>query len=270
MTKKGLLFLFMISVLFLLFSCEKEGQWKSLFNGQNLENWDKYIGVPLKGMDSLARLATPENVFSVVNKNGTSLIRISGMVNGSLATKENFGNYHLRIVYRWGDSVYSTRNSGLLYHSTGNFGEALGTWMTNIEFQLMHGNLGDTYLMNNTTCESAALYNDSTLKFTYTPGAPLMPFGEQANGRSVKKSTDAENPHGEWNTVELFCLERMAVHVVNGIPVMVNQNTGLFENGVIRPLTSGKIQLQSEGAELYIKSIEIRSIRKIPEEIIRQ
>lgn len=267
MRKTGLLFPFMISFLLLL-SCEKEGQWKSLFNGQNLDNWDKYIGSPLKGMDSLARSATTDNVFSVVNENGTGLIRISGFVNGSLATLEPFGNYHLRMVFRWGDTVYTTRNSGLLYHSTGNFGEALGTWMTNIEFQLMHGNLGDTYLMNNTTCESAALQNDSTSKFTYTPGAPLLSFGEHANGRSVKKSADAENLPGEWNTVELFCVGSTAVHVVNGIAVMVNQNTGLFESGVIQSLTSGKIQIQSEGAELYIKSIEIRPIRKFPEEII--
>jgi hypothetical protein len=266
MRKIGLLFPFLISILFL--SCEKEGQWKSLFNGHNVDNWDKYIGLPLKGMDSLARLATNNNVFSVVNENGTGLIRISGLVNGSLATRETFGNYHLRMVFRWGDSVYANRNSGLLYHSTGNFGEALGTWMTNIEFQLMHGNLGDTYLMNNTICESAALQNDSSPKFTYTPGAPSLPFGEQTNGRSVKKSADVENPPGEWNTVELFCVGSTAVHVVNGITVMVNRNTGLFANGKIQPLTSGKIQLQSEGAELYIKSIDIKPIRKIPEEII--
>jgi hypothetical protein len=267
MRKKGLLFPFMIIVL-LLHSCEKEGQWISLFNGQNLDNWDKYIGSPLKGMDSLARKATTENVFSVVNENGTGLIRIAGYVNGSLATKEKFGNYHLRMVFRWGDSVYATRNSGLLYQSTGNFGEALGTWMTNIEFQLMHGNMGDTYLMNNTTCESEVLQNDTTSKFTYTPGEPSLLFGEQANGRSVKKSADFENPPGEWNSVELFCVGSTAVHVVNGIAVMLNRNTGLFENGEIQPLTSGKIQIQSEGAELYIKSIEIRPIRKIPEEII--
>jgi hypothetical protein len=49
---------------------------------------------------------------------------------------------------------------------------------------------------------------------------------------------------------------RTAVHVVNGVTVMVNNNTGVFNDGIIEPLTSGKIQIQSEGAELFIRSID--------------
>jgi len=55
--------------------------------------------------------------------------------------------------------------------------------------------------------------------------------------------------------------------VVNGKTVMVNHQTGMYENGEIVPLTSGNIQIQSEGAELLIKSIEIRFISHIPEEL---
>jgi hypothetical protein len=256
---------FLLSFFFL--SCQKEPVWQSLFNGQNLNNWDKFIGTPLKGKDSLFKLATPENVFSIVDVNGEKLIKISGTVNGSLATKEPFGNYHLKLVFKWGDSVYTVRNSGLLHHSFGDFGAAFGTWMTNIECQLMHDNLGDTYLMNNTLCESAAK-SDSTGKFFFTPGAELLKFGEGFNGRSVKKMKDAEKPLGEWNTVDLFTLGETTVHVVNGVTVMVNHKTGILENGVTKPLTSGKIQLQSEGGELFVKSIEISPINKLPVEII--
>jgi hypothetical protein len=67
---------------------------------------------------------------------GTGVIRISGEINGSLATRESFENYHLRLVFKWGEDVYSRRNSGLLYHSFGDFGTAIGTWMPNIEFQI--------------------------------------------------------------------------------------------------------------------------------------
>lgn len=261
-----------ISIYFLLtislLSCQKEPAWQSLFNGQNLDNWDKFIGTPLKGQDSLAALATTDNVFSVIEENGEKLIKISGTVNGSLATKESFQNYHLKLVFKWGQNVYATRNSGLLYHSFGDFGSALGTWMTNIECQLAHGNLGDTYLMNNTLCETAALKPDSTAKFVFTPGAQPLPFGEGLNGRSVKKLKDAEKPLGEWNTVELYSLGETTVHVVNGVGVMVNNKTGISENGVTKPLTSGKIQLQSEGGELFVKSIEIIPILKLPAEIL--
>jgi len=88
-----------------LISCQKPAEWQALFNGQDLENWDKYIGTPLKGKDSLHSLATIENVFSVVEVNGEKLIKIAGTVNGSLATKESFENYHLKLVFKWGDSV---------------------------------------------------------------------------------------------------------------------------------------------------------------------
>lgn len=250
-------------------SCKTEPEFRALFNGENLENWDMYLGSSLGAdFDSLAQAATIEGVFSVAELNGEKLIRISGEINGSLATQESFENYHLRLVYRWGDVVYSRRNSGLLYHSFGDFGVAIGTWMPNIELQLMHGNVGDTYLMANTICETAAVRNPDTNQFVYTPDADLIAFGEHANGRMIRKRADGENPLGEWNTIDLYCYGRTAVHVVNGVTVMVNNNTGVYENGVIGPLTAGKIQIQSEGAELFVKSIDVKPIAAIPAEVV--
>jgi hypothetical protein len=261
---------FLLALLLLsLISCQKPPEWQVIFNGQNLDNWDKYIGTPLKGKDSLFQLATVENVFSVTDLNGEKVIHISGTVNGALATQQSFENYHLRLVFKWGDSVYTSRNSGLLYHSFGEFGAALGTWMTNIECQLMHDNLGDTYLMNNTLCETSAVRNDSLKQFFFTPGAEKQKFGEGFNGKSIKKLQDAEKPLGEWNTVELYSVGQTTVHVVNGVTVMVNHNTGVNGNGVIKPLTSGKIQLQSEGGDLFVKSLDVVPIKKIPEEILK-
>jgi hypothetical protein len=265
--KKSLFKLILGFIVVIFYSCQEEQPWRPLFNGENLDNWDKFIGTPLKGFDSLAQVATVEKVFSVVDSAGVKLIRISGEVNASLATKESFDNYHLRLVFKWGDKVYTTRNSGLLYKSTGDFGAAFGTWMATIECQLMHGNLGDTYLMSNTVCETQALKNDSTRNFVFNAGAPALPFGEKANGRSIKKLTDAEKPLGEWNTIDLYCFGQKSVHVINGITVMLNDKSGLEKEGVISPLTSGKIQLQSEGGELFIKSIDIQPISKLPKEL---
>jgi hypothetical protein len=259
--------LFSILIMLLMLSCRNESAWQPLFNGNDLANWDKYIGTPLKGKDSLFKLATPENVFSVVERNGEKLIRISGTVNGSLATRQPYSNYHLKLVFRWGDSVYTMRNSGLLYHSFGDFGVALGTWMSCIECQLMHGNLGDTYLMNNTVCETKTLFDKANNLYLYDPTDPPLPFGKIFNRQSVKKRSNAEKPLGEWNTVELYSLGETTVHVVNGVTVMVNGKTGYSVENTLKPLTSGKIQLQSEGGELFIKEIKICQIKKIPEGI---
>jgi hypothetical protein len=263
--KKHLLFISIILLAF--YSCQTGSSWQPLFNGENLENWDMYIGTPLKGFEDQAASATIENVFSIKEENGEKLIHISGNVNGSIATRDTFANYHLQLVYKWGEEVYTNRNSGLLYHSFGEFGEALGTWMVNIECQLMHERLGDTYLMNNTYCETSAVEEDGS--FRYDPAGEVKEFSKEHNGPLVKKSADYENPLGEWNTVDLYCYGRTAVHVVNGHTVMVNNNTGTVTNGSVSPLSSGKIQLQSEGAELFVRTIQVRPIKEIPAEVMQ-
>ncbi len=262
---KKLSFLILSSIILLTFNSCNES-WQPLFNGENLDNWDMFIGTPLKGAESLAKSATTENVFTVVEENGEKIIRISGVVNGSLATRDTFANYHLQLVFKWGDEVHSKQNSGLLYHGFGDFGEALGTWMVNIECQLMHGKLGDTYLMNNTYCETAVNKVDDG--FIYAKDGNIEKFSKVHNGPGIKKAVDAENPVGEWNTVDLYSVGQTTVHVVNGKTVMVNNKTSKWENGKAIPLTSGKIQLQSEGAELFIKSIKIKNITEIPESIL--
>ncbi len=269
--KKLTILALLIATFSVLTSCQpQEPQWETIFNGQDLSNLDTFLGSSLGGdFDSISQAATIESVFSVVEENGEKIIRISGEINGSLATRETYENYHLRLVFKWGETVYGRRNSGLLYHSFGDFGTAFGTWMPNIELQLMHQNLGDTYLMANTTCETPAVQNPDNNQFVFTPGAEKVQFGEHANGRLVRKNPDMEKPLSEWNVVEIYSLGSTAVHVINGETVMINYNTGVFENGQVNPLTAGKIQIQSEGAELFVKSLEIKPIKAIPTEIMK-
>lgn len=256
--------LFTFITLLALTSCNP---WQPVFNGENLDNFDKYIGTAVKGHDDLLKTATTDKVFQVVEENGEKLIHISGEVNGSLATQDTFENYHLQLVFKWGDKVYSSRNSGLLYHSFGEFGAAIGTWMTNIECQLMYEKLGDTYLMNNTYCETAVKKDED--RFAYAADGEVKKFGRDFNGAGIKKAVDAELPLGEWNTVELYSVGRTTVHVVNGKVTMVNTNTGIVENGNVLPLSGGKIQLQSEGGDLFIKTIQVKPLKEIPAELLQ-
>lgn len=241
---------------------------KQLFNGSDLKGWDIYIGAAVKGFEDLKEKATPESTYSVVDMDGQKVIRISGDVFASLATKKEYGNYHLRLEFKWGEKVYGTRNSGLLYHSFGDFGAAFGTWMTNIEHQLMHEKLGDTYLMNNTCCETSVKKLDDG-KFQFSKEGKVEKFGESFNGRGVVKGTEAEKPLGEWNTVDLYCFGSTSVHVVNGKVVMINKNNSKEENGTLIPLVKGKIQIQSEGAELFVRKVEIEKIKEIPQDLCK-
>lgn len=237
---------------------------KSLFNGKNLKNWDIYLGSPITGFEELAKKATPATTYSVVEIDGKKMIHVSGDIFASLATKAEYGNYHLRLEFKWGEKVCGKRNSGLLYHSFGPFGAAFGTWMATIEHQLMHENMGDTYLMANTYCETKVVKSEDGKSFLFSPDGKSTAFSEKDNGRSIKKAKDAEKPLGEWNTVDLYCFGQTSVHVDNGQVVMINTNCSKIENGQKIPLTKGKIQIQSEGGELFIRKIEIEKIKGIP------
>jgi hypothetical protein len=257
----------MKNLLFLLASCLlafSTSAQKSLFNGKNLKNWDVFLGTPIPGYEELARKATPASTYQVVEIDGQKLIRVSGEINASLATKAEYGNYHLHLEFKWGEKVYGKRNSGLLYHSYGPFGVAFGTWMATIEHQMMHESLGDTYLMGNTYCETKVKKEDDGKTYFYSPEGQLISFSETDNGRSIKKAKDEEKELGQWNTVDLYCFGQTSVHVVNGKVVMVNTNCSKIENGLKLPLTKGKIQIQSEGGELFIRKIEIKKIKALP------
>jgi hypothetical protein len=58
------------------------------------------------------------------------------------------------------------------------------------------------------------------------------------------------------------------VHVVNGRLMMILYHSAQLSNGQVLPLTKGSIQLQSEGAEVFYKEIKIRSIARIPLEVL--
>lgn len=242
---------------------------KQIFNGKDLSNWDISLGTPITGFEDLAKKATPASTYSITELDGKKVIHISGDIFASLATKDEFENYHLRLEFKWGEKVYGTRNSGLLYHSFGPFGAAYGTWMASIEHQLKHESLGDTHLMANTYCEARTTKTADSKSFNYAPEGQLTMFSEKDNGRSVKKMKDAEKPLGEWNIVDLYCFGQTAVHVVNGQVVMINTNCNKIENEQKVSLTKGKIQLQSEGGEFFIRKVEIENIKEIPADLLK-
>ncbi len=248
-------------------SCQLKTDWEPVFNGKDLKNWETYIGTPIEGHEDLAEKATPGEVFSVITLEGENVIHISGEVNGALATSEKFENYHFHMEFKWGDEVYGNRNSGLLYHSYGSFGAGLDTWKNSHEMQLMTGNVGDSYRMGETYCEIPVTESGDG-NYQFNPEAERQPFGKEGVSKIASKSKDAENPFGEWNEIDLYCFGRQAVHVVNGETVMVNYNSGQYENGEVTPLSSGQIQIQSEGGELFLRNVRIRNIEEIPDEVM--
>lgn len=253
---------------------------RSLFNGQDLSGWDVYIG-PLYDSsrkefagDPIGLNKDPMNVFSVVQEDGKPALRISGENFGGISTTGEFSNYHLRLEFKWGQLKWAPkrnnkRDSGILYHAVGPHATDGLFWMRSQEFQIQEGDCGDYWGCGGAFAAVPAV-REGENKFVYSPGASLLTFRDKgANGRNCVKRGDAEKLSGEWNTVDLYCYGDTSVHMVNGKVVMVLYKLSQPTEGGDRSLTKGKIQLQSEGAEIFYRNLEVENISGLPAKLLK-
>jgi len=280
MVRKSILIFIVLPVFMLLAfnkGVNKDGKWKSLFNGKDLKGWDTYLGPGYdasgKQTPALGLNNDPTHVFSVVNDNGEKVIRVSGEGFGAITSKEVYENYHVQLMFKWGKNTWGPKkgkpkDSGLLYHCVGPDGADFGNWMRSQEFQIEQGNVGDYWGVAGGFEEiPAKRLNDS--QYVYTPGAPLLTFRDKTTvGRRCIKQGDAENADGSWNTLDLYCHGDTSVHVVNGKVMMILCRSQQWSNGKASPLTKGKLQIQSEGAEVFYKNIRVQAIKVIPSELL--
>jgi len=135
---------------------------------------------------------------------------------------------------------------------------------------LLEGHMGDYWSIANSAIDIRAYIPEYTMNPVADVSQAFLPMGtgEEIPGFCLR-SASYENPKGNWNTLELVCFEDKSIHIVNGQVVMVLRNSRYVENGTPLPLTSGKIQLQSEAAEVYFKNIEIRQLETPPKEYIQ-
>jgi len=283
----------------LIFSCNQENQqgppvqtetynWTNLIDS-DLSQWDTYLsfkhqlgydGDPPK--DETGKLIEPVgmnvpgyDVFTVIEEEKEQLIKVTGEYYGCIISKKDYENYHLQVKFKWGEKKWVPReellkDSGILYHSIGPAGaEHWRTWMLSQEFQIMEGHTGDYWKQASSAIDIRAY----TPEFIMTPMAhesqDYLHIGENGiNEYYCMRSNNYENPEGEWNTLDLYCFNGKSLHIVNGEVTMILKNSRyLNEEGQMVPLTKGKIQLQSEAAEVYFKDIKIRDIEVLDEKL---
>jgi len=267
-----------------------ENGWTPLWNGRNLDGWTTWMRPPeaTSEVAGLARDAQgkytepigsgrdPLKVFTVVNDvDGRPAIRISGEVFGELRTKATFKNYRLRLQFKWGekkwpprDGAATPRDSGLLYHVHNPPGVGGRTWARSIELQIQEHDVGDLYAVGSAIAVRAKpRAGTQPVLYDYDPAGEWTFFSQSqgASGRCIKQP-DNEKPTGEWNVVELIAFGEEAIHVVNGKVVMRLHGPLRIDSAVPAPVTSGAIILQSEGAEVFYRDVEMRPITAIPSE----
>jgi len=210
-----------------------------LFNGVDFTGWDRYLGKPSDPEPALGVDNDPRAVYSVVTLEDEAAIRISGEVWGSLISKRQFCNFRLRAQFKWGTKVWTIKDSGIMFLSSGPLGavnaggNALsdpigsGGFMVSTEYQIASNDVG-------------TLYNLGPIAFTSTL-------------HSVQPELK-----DDWNQVEISLRDDEASLLLNGHEV--SHASGFVLNWPDQPpsaLRCGLIQLQSEGAEIFFRRLEI-------------
>lgn len=276
----------LVLVLFFFSSFERNNHWMDLLD-KDLSQWENYLSyrypegyngeipkdVEGNDMKPIGLNKDEFGVFTVIEEEGRPVLRISGEIYGCVATKSSFENYHLKLQVKWGETKWHPRkkllkDSGVLYHSNGPHGaESWRSWMLSQEFQVMQGHMGDFWSQANSAIDIRAYLPEYIMNPVADKSQPFLALGrgEEIQGYCMR-SANFEKPHGEWNQLELICFENKSIHIVNGEIVMILQNSRYVEDGKKVPMNKGKIQLQSEAAEVFYKNIKIKKLETLPKQ----
>jgi len=217
-----------LTVIFSLFAPSfgyaQKGKTISLFTPQK-KDWYVFVQGTGKNNDSL-------HIFQFEN----DVLHVSGEKFGYISTEKSYSNFHLTLEFKWGEKKYPPRenrprDNGILYYVV----DSDRVWPRAIECQVQEGDCGDFWLIDSVTLVIDGVRSQST-----------------KNTRVIKKK-DNEKPTGEWNRLEIIAQDGKCTHIMNG--VVVNEGTDAS-------IRSGRILVQSEGAEIYYRKIEIEELKQ--------
>lgn len=239
-----------------------DGDVIKLFNGHDLNGW--YTFLKHRGRDN-----DPKKVFTV----NDGMIRISGEEWGCITTDSEYENYKLITEFKWGELTHeprleNARDCGILLHSQGEDGGAQGIWMFSIECQIIEGGTGDFIVVGDgsddfqITCNVSQARHGGSHVFQ-VDGLPATINKGRINwfGRDpawndklgFRGKNDLEKPVGEWNTLECLVFEGQISIFLNG--TLVNK---AFD---VKP-EKGRIQIQSESAEIFFRRVELITLNR--------
>jgi len=162
---------------------------------------------------------------------------------GHLLTDEIYSDYRFVVEYRFVDRP---GNCGVLVHAS-NHRMLSDMFPQSIEVQLQHNQAGDFWCIH----ENIAVPNMAERR----DGPPENYGGQRGQSRHIRNLTDgSENPLGEWNTMQIECLD-------DKIRVWVNGD--LVNDGFDATATSGKIALQAEGAHVEFRRLDLTPITEL-------
>jgi len=175
--------------------------------------------------------------------------------------------------FKWGEKKWPprenvVRDSGILYYAVGEHGASPNkAWMRSLECQVQEHDVGDYWgvagAIVDVAGERRSVGDGKEPLIHFARGSPTLAV-EGPTPRAIK-AFDNEHPTGSWNTVEVLCLRGTCVHAVNGkVNLVLTNPRQPTADGGTAPLTRGRVQIQTEGAEVFYRNIEVRPITEFP------
>jgi hypothetical protein len=241
-------------------SSDFEEGFVALFDGKTLEGWTS----------ARSNDGDEWGVYSVNEKEQAIHVYAeqtpgSKQISDSLNTNTEYSNYILKLEYKWLENRFAPRteadrDAGLLFHVHGNLNKV---WPLSIEMQIGESDAervgkgryhsGDLFVLG----KQLRATTSRTNKWYDVNGIPTV-------AKSLKTKLGLEKPKGQWNEMEIQVRgAESAIFILNGETVLevYDMHTVSGENGEIRtPLTSGRIGLQAEWAELLYRNIRIKQL----------
>jgi hypothetical protein len=218
--------------------------WRPLFDGKNLDGWS------LKGAEGVDASVC----FTITERDGQPVLCIRDKANGAILGNlhPSFRNYQLHIEYQCGAGDPREFGLQLTFH---NQGSRAGN-----SFELRaDGKSGYLRTWGNRVVRVGQLQE----------GALVPAPGEPMSGLVAPLRKAEEKPPGEWNTVDLICLDSTSLFVQNGkvLTVIAEFRGSSDDKGAV--VTSGAIGFHAVRGEFVIRSIQIRPITAIPPEFLK-
>jgi hypothetical protein len=239
-----------------------------LFNGKNLDGLYTWL--------SDAKYDDPRKIFTIED----GMLHISGNGFGYICTKQRYKDYHLVVEYRWGDQTWLSRkgrakDSGVIVHCADPDGSFGNTYMAGIEAQIIEGGTGDFLVLPGKRADGsvipAALTAETTKdrdgetvwkkggqRMTFNNFGRINWYGRDPDWSDVlgfRGKQDIESPGKQWTRLDIICDGGHIVYRVNGIQA---------NEGFDSVPSSGKILIQTEGAEVYVRRFELQPLDKKP------
>lgn len=224
----------------------KMGSWEPLFTGRDLTGWET--------RDNQGALRPdPGSIFTVGAIDGEPVVRVSGTKDLFLTTTRDYENYHLSLEFCWLSPLQATPNSGVLYHCNFIERHSIGH-----ELELLPPDTG------------RYTFRNSPIKTRIDVG--VLHQGQIVPGGEVSANTPLnhnwENKPGTWNRVDLICVGDAVLHVLNSKVLLALTRSRFTVGTEERPLTRGRIMLQSRRGGIAFQRIRIRSVDGIPPEFL--